>query len=87
MLVKWHTKPHAAKRFAKHPRRFHGYEGSLPARLNFLSTHTPHAPSVASSMVYALLTSLDLFPASLKSLQGALQDASSSNFAKPTTKQ
>ena len=30
MLVKWHTKPHAVKRPAKHPRCFHNYKDHHP---------------------------------------------------------
>jgi hypothetical protein len=30
MLVKWHTKPHAAERHPKHPRCFHKYKDHYP---------------------------------------------------------
>ena len=30
MLVKWHTKPYAAKRPAKHPHCFHNYKDYYP---------------------------------------------------------
>jgi hypothetical protein len=74
MLVKWHTKPHAVKRSAKHPRCFHDYKDHHPlSTWSVFYSHVAFA-SGASCTVCALLAPSPSSPASSPSLQGGFEE-------------